>query len=93
MKIRQGEEVGQREDTSTGGYGRSNGMGIIVSEEISKQVIRVERWEGWMVMAWVMIEANGVLCWYMGHKREGLRQGSRNSGMHWRGWWEWLSWT
>ena len=30
----------------TGGDGRSNGVGIIVSEEISKQVVRVERWEG-----------------------------------------------
>ena len=29
-----------------GGDGRSNGVGIIASEEISKQVIRVERWEG-----------------------------------------------
>ena len=34
-----------------GGDGRSNGIGIIVSEEISKQVVRVERWEGQIVMA------------------------------------------
>ena len=34
----------------TGGDGRSNCMGIIVSEEISKQVVRVERWEGWIGM-------------------------------------------
>ena len=28
-----------------GGDGRSNGVGIIVSEEISKTVVRVERWK------------------------------------------------
>ena len=37
-----------------GGDGRSNGVGIIVSEEISKTVVRVERWKGRIVMAWLM---------------------------------------
>ena len=32
-----------------------NGVGIIVSEEISKTVVRVERWKGRKVMAWLMI--------------------------------------
>ena len=44
----------------TGGDGRSNGVGIIVSEEISKQVVRVERWEGWIVMALVVIQRQMV---------------------------------
>ena len=36
-------------------------MGIIVLEKISKQVVRVERCEGWIVRAWVVIQqANGV---------------------------------
>ena len=38
----------------TGGDG-SNRVGIIVSEEISKTVVRVETWKGRMVMAWLMI--------------------------------------
>ena len=39
----------------SGGDGRSNGVGIIVSEEISKTVVRVERWKGRIVMAWLII--------------------------------------
>ena len=38
-----------------GGDGRSNGVGIIVSEEIGKTVVRVERWKWHIVMAWLMI--------------------------------------
>ena len=30
-------------------------MGIVVSEEISKTVVRVERWKQRIVMAWLMI--------------------------------------
>ena len=29
-----------------GGDGRSNGVGIMVNVEISKEVVRVERWQG-----------------------------------------------
>ena len=29
-----------------GGDGRSNGVGIIVNADISKEVVRVERWQG-----------------------------------------------
>ena len=43
-----------------GADGRSNGMGIIVSEEMSKQVVRVERWEGRIVMACVVIQRQMV---------------------------------
>ena len=54
---------GDRARTMMGGYkllhaggdGRSNGVGIIVSEEISKTVVRVERWKGRIVMAWLTI--------------------------------------
>ena len=38
-----------------GGDGRSNGVGIIVSEEIGKTVVRVERLKGRIVMAWLII--------------------------------------
>ena len=38
-----------------GGDGRSNGVGIIVSEEIRKTVVKVERWKGRIVVAWLMI--------------------------------------
>ena len=38
-----------------GGDGRSNGVGIIVTEEISKTVVKVERWKGCIVVAWLMI--------------------------------------
>ena len=44
-----------------GGDGRSNGVGIIVSEEISKTVVRVERWKGRIVMAWLMIRKQ-IMC-------------------------------
>ena len=43
--------VGRYKLLHVGGDGRCNGMGIIVSEEITKQVVRVERWEGRIVMA------------------------------------------
>ena len=54
---------GDRARTMMGGYkllhaggdGRSNGMGIIVSEEISKTVVRLERWKWRIVMAWLII--------------------------------------
>ena len=54
---------GDRARTMMGGYkllhagrdGRSNGVGIIVSDEISKTVVRVERWKGRIVMAWLII--------------------------------------
>ena len=45
-----------------GGEGRSNGVGIIMSEKISKQVVRVERWEGRIVMAWVVIQRQMACC-------------------------------
>ena len=43
-----------------GGDGRSNGVGIIVNVEISKEVVRLERWQGviiaiWMVMGQLMV--------------------------------------
>lgn len=46
-----------------GGDGKSNRVGIIVSEEISNTVVRVERWKGSIVMAWLMIRkrSSGML--------------------------------
>ena len=43
------------------GDGRRKGVGIIVSGEISKQVVRVERWEGRIVIAWVVVQRQ-VVC-------------------------------
>ncbi|KAI0242212.1 Serine/threonine-protein kinase Nek10 [Lamellibrachia satsuma] len=61
--IQETEWKGDRARTMVGGYkllhaggdGRSNGVGIIVSEEISKTVVRVDRWKGHIVMAWLII--------------------------------------
>ena len=39
-----------------GGYGRSNGVGVIISEEISKEVVRVERWNGRAIAVWMIVQ-------------------------------------
>ena len=36
-----------------GGDGKSNGVGVIMSETISKEIVRVERWNGRIVMIWI----------------------------------------
>ena len=38
-----------------GGDGRSNGVDIIVNVEIIKDVVRVKRWKGRIIAAWMMI--------------------------------------
>ena len=38
-----------------GGDGRSNGVNNIVNVEISKEVVRVERWQGRMIAVWMII--------------------------------------
>ena len=43
-----------------GGDGRSNGVGIFVNVEISKEVVRVERWQGRIVAVWMMIRQHMV---------------------------------
>ena len=70
-----------------GGDGRSNGVEIILSEEISKQVVRVERWEGWIVRAWVVMIQRQMVCVMSVY---GPHMGSngaekRNSVTQWRG--------
>ena len=47
--------VGRRKLLNAGGDGRCSGVGIVISEEISKEVVRVERWKGRIIMAWAMI--------------------------------------
>ena len=47
--------VGGRTLLHAGGDGRSSGVGIVISEEISKEVVRVERWNGRIIMAWAII--------------------------------------
>ena len=43
-----------------GGDGRSNGVGIIVNVEISKEVVRVERWQGRIIAVWMMLRQQMV---------------------------------
>ena len=49
-----------------GGDGRSNGVGIIVNVEISKEVVRVERWQGRIIAVWMMLRQQMVcvICIY-----------------------------
>ena len=49
-----------------GGDGRSNGVGIIVNVEISKEVVRVERWQERIIAVWMMIRQHMicVICVY-----------------------------
>ncbi len=49
-----------------GGDGRSNGVGIIMNVEISKEVVRVERWQGRIIAVWMMIRQQMVcvICVY-----------------------------
>ena len=49
-----------------GGDGRSNGVGIIVNADISKEVVRVERWQGRIIAVWMMIRQQMVcvICVY-----------------------------
>ena len=39
-----------------GGDGKSNGVGVIVSEEISREVVRVERWNGRAIAVWMIVQ-------------------------------------
>ena len=43
-----------------GGNGRSNGVGIIVNVEISKEVVQVEIWQGRIIAVWMMIRQQTV---------------------------------
>ena len=49
-----------------GGDSRSNGVGIIVKADISKEVVRVERWQGRIIAVWMMIRQQMVcvICVY-----------------------------
>ena len=44
----------------TGEDGRSNGVGIIVNVEISKEVVRVERWQGRSITVRMMIRQHSM---------------------------------
>ena len=48
-----------------GGDGRSNGVGIVVNVEISKEVARVERWQGRTIAVWVMVRQQMVCVIYV----------------------------
>ena len=38
-----------------GGDGKTNGVGVIMNEEYSKEVIRVERWGGRIIAVWILV--------------------------------------
>ena len=66
-----------------GGDGRSNGVGIIVNADISKEVVRVERWQGRIIAVWMMIRQQ-MVCDYVSSasadpRRVGRRQRRRPS--------------
>ena len=39
-----------------GGDGKTNGVGVILSEELSESVVRVERWAGRIIFVWIIIQ-------------------------------------
>ena len=39
-----------------GGGGKSNGVGVTASDDISKDVVRVERWQRRITVAWMMVK-------------------------------------
>ena len=43
-----------------GGDIKSNGVGIIVSDKISKDVVREERWQWRIIAAWMMVTKQRV---------------------------------
>ena len=70
-----------------GGDGRSNGVGIIVNVEISKEVVRVERWQGRIIAVWMMIRQHMVcvICVY-GPQTGRTEAEKEASEKRWRGW-------
>ena len=59
----------------------------MITEEISKEVVRVERWKGRIIMAWAMIRIRKQLVFVMsvyGPQTGRTRQRNRSSEMHWR---------
>ena len=66
-----------------GGDGRSNGVGMIVNVEISKEVVRVERWQGRIIAVWMMIPQQMVcvICVYGPQTgRTGIEEGFQRRG-------------
>ena len=44
-----------------GGDGKTNGVGVIMNEEYSKEVIRVERWGGGITAVWTLVGGQ-IMC-------------------------------
>ena len=72
--------VGGRKLLHAGGNGRSSGVGIVISDEISKEVVRVGRWKGRIIMAWAMIRKQLVCVMYVYGPQTG-RNGGRETGV------------
>ena len=61
-----------------GGDGRSNGVGIIVNVEISKEVARVERWQGRISAVGMMIRQQMVCVIYVYGPQTGRTEAEEN---------------
>ena len=72
--------VGGRKLLHARGGGRSSGVGIVISEEISKEVVRVERWKGRIIVAWVMIRKQ-LVCVYVRVWATDGKDGGRETGV------------
>ena len=77
-------------DVHAGRDGKSIGVGIIVSEKISKDVAREERWQGRIIAAWMMVKKQIVCIKYVYGPQTGRAETeNRPCGKSWRGWWDW----
>ena len=73
------DDVGRRQGTEYGGgiqydARRGNGVGIIVNVEISKEVVRVERWQDRIIAVRMMIRQQMGCVTYTDPRRVGRRQ-------------------
>ena len=78
-----GKERGGNKMLLAGRDGKSNGAGIVVSEEISKDAVRVAKWQGRIIVAWMIVKRQLVCITYVSLSltRKG---GDRENGLHGR---------
>ena len=69
-----------------GGDGKSNGVGITISEEISKDLVRDERWQGRIIVAWMVLKKQLVCIMSVYGPQTGR---AKPSGKSLREWWDW----
>ena len=89
LYIQEAKWKGDRARTLAGGYkmlhaggdGKRNGVGIIVSEKISKDVTRVEIWQRMIIVAWMMMKKTTCMHYVCVSSRKG---GDGENGLHGR---------